>query len=192
MVKELIPDLLDEYLKFFDTAIIDFPYLAGCYCGFYETTGETRDPSPAAGPGHRAEKADRIRSGQSHGLMAFVDGKVVGWCNAQPRSSFDNMRRYATAVDDPSDPVGSIMCFLVAPRHRGRGVGRALLHAACDTFRRDGLRTAEGYPTTSRSNPEWKIPWAEENCKGSLSMYLKAGFKVHRQLERFAVVRKQL
>jgi hypothetical protein len=25
-----------------------------------------------------------------------------------------------------------------------------------------------------------------------LSMYLKAGFKIHRQLERFAIVRKQL
>ncbi len=95
-------------------------------------------------------------------------------------------------VDDPTELVGSIMCFLVAPDYRGKGIGRALLNAACETFRNDGLEIAEGYPTMTRSNPEWKIPWAEENYKGSLNMYLKAGFKVHRQLDRFAIVRKQL
>jgi GNAT superfamily N-acetyltransferase len=96
------------------------------------------------------------------------------------------MRRYATVIDDPTERVGSIMCFLVAPGHRGKGVGTALLSAAYDKFRRDGLHIAEGYPTTNPVERDW------ENYKGSLSMYLKTGFKVHRQLERFAIVRRKL
>jgi GNAT superfamily N-acetyltransferase len=102
------------------------------------------------------------------------------------------MRRYMSVVDNPAESVGSIMCFLVAPGHRGKGVGTALLNAACDKLRRDKLRVAEGYPTTNPVKRDWETPWAEENYKGPLSMYLKAGFKIHRQLERFAIVRKQL
>jgi GNAT superfamily N-acetyltransferase len=191
-VRELTPDLLDDYLRFFDKdAFTDFPEWSECYCGFYDTLGEW-DSSAKSGPTHRAARAERIRSGKAHGLLAIADGKVVGWCNAQARSSFLNMRRYATVIDDPAEPVGSIMCFLVAPGHRGKGLGTALLNAACDKFRREKLRVAEGYPTTNPVKRDWETPWAQENYKGSLSMYLKAGFKVHRQLERFAIVRKLL
>src|SRR5437879_13920981 len=98
------------------------------------------------------------------------------------------MRRYATVVDDPSEPVGSIMCFLVAPGHRAKGVGTALLNAACDKFRRDKLQIAEGYPTTNAVKRAWETPWAEENYKVPLSMYLKADFKIHRKLERLRTV----
>lgn len=192
-IRELTPELLDDYLRFFDKdAFTDFPEWSDCYCGFYDTPGENWDSSAKAVPIHRAARAERIRSGKAHGLLAIADGRVVGWCNAQPRSSFLNMRRYAPAVEDPTEAVGSIMCFLVAPGCRGKGVGTALLNAACDKFRRDQLAIAEGYPTTNPVKRTWKTPWAQENYKGSLNMYLKAGFKIHRQLERFAILRKQL
>ncbi len=192
VVRELKPELLDDYMKFFDRAFSDFPYWAGCYCGFYDTLGDTWDPTAKAGPEHRAAKSDLIRTGRAQGLLAYADEKLVGWCNAQPRASFANMRHYAIAKDDPREPVGSIMCFLVAPEYRAKGVGTALLNAACDMFKRDRLHVAEGYPTTNPAKRSWEVPWAEENYKGSLNMYLKNGFKLHRQLERFAIVRKQL
>jgi len=192
-VQELTPELLDDYLRFFDKdAFTDFPEWSGCYCGFYDTPGDSWDATAKAGPAHRAARAERIRSGKAHGLLAVADGRVVGWCNAQPRTSFLNMRRYSTAIDNPAEPVGSIMCFLVAPGHRGKGVGTALLYAACNKFRQDKLDCAEGYPTTNPVKRDRETPWAQENYKGPLSMYLKAGFKIHRQLERFAIVRKLL
>src|SRR2546430_14682484 len=95
-VRELLPDLLDDYLRFFDKdAFTDFPEWSGCYCGFYDTPGKEWDASAKAGPAHRAARAERIKSGNANGLLAFASGKVVGWCNAQPRSDFLNMRRYA-------------------------------------------------------------------------------------------------
>lgn len=88
-VCELKPELLDDYLRFFDKeAFIDFPYWSGCYCGFYETSGDDWDASAEAGPAHRVAKADRIRTGKSRGLLAHADSKVVGWCNAQRRTDF--------------------------------------------------------------------------------------------------------
>ncbi len=192
IVRELKPELLGDYLKFFDQAFTDFPHWAGCYCGFYDTHVDTWDPTTRAGPEHRAARSDLIRTGRAQGLLAYADEKPVGWCNAQPRASFANMRHYKAAMDNPREPVGSIMCFLVAPEYRAKGVGTALVNAACDKFQRDGLQVAEGYPTTNPSKQSWEVPWAEENYKGSLNMYLKNGFKIHRQLERFAIVRKQL
>src|SRR5260370_27431279 len=101
------------------------------------------------------------------------------------------MGGYVPAFENPAEPVGSIMCFLVAPGHRGKGVGTALLNAACNKFRHDRLRVAEGYPTTNPVKRAWETPWAEENYKRSLNMYLKAVFNIHRQLQRFAIVLKQ-
>lgn len=152
-VVDLTPDRVDQYLQFFDKdAFTDFPDWSGCYCGFYDTPGDNWDSTAKAGPEHRAARSERIRSGQAHGLLALADGKVVGWCNAQARSSFRNTRRYATVIENPTEPIGSIMCFLVAPGYRGKGVGTTLLNAACEMFRREGLGVAEGYPTTNISN----------------------------------------
>jgi len=191
-VQRLKPELVEDFLHFFDTAFSDFPDWSGCYCGFYETPGNSWDAGPKAGPTHRVEKAERINAGKATGLLAYVDGKVVGWCNAQSRSSFANMRRYSVVVDNPSEPVGSVMCFLIAPGYRGKGVCTSLLNSACDVFRSEGLEVAEGYPTTSPPKQNSDVPWAEANYKGPLSIYLKNGFKIHKQLERFAIVRRQL
>ena len=191
-VRELKPELLNDYLRFFDQAFSDFPHWAGCYCGFYDTPGKEWDASAKAGPEHRATRSEQISRSKAQGLLAYIDGYPVGWCNAQPRANFANMRHYAIAVTDANESVGSIMCFLVAPGHRGKGVSKALLNAAVSKFRRDGLRIAEGYPTTNTSKRTWEIPWAEENYKGPLNVYLKNGFTIHRQLERFAIVRKHL
>jgi ribosomal protein S18 acetylase RimI-like enzyme len=192
-VRRLGPDSLDDFLGFFDKeAFTDFPEWSGCYCLFYETTRDEWEVGPEAAPTNKTEKVDRVREGKATGLLAYADSKVVGWCNAQRRCNFANMRRYSVVVDDATAPVGSIMCFLVAPGYRGRGVCTSLLNSACDMFRAEGLKIAEGYPTTNPSKRAGEIPWAEENYKGPLSVYLNNGFSIHRQLERFAVVRKKL
>jgi GNAT superfamily N-acetyltransferase len=192
-VRELRPELLSDYLSFFEKAFSDFPDWAGCYCGFYDTPGTHWDTTtPSAVSETRAARSERITSGKAHGLLAYIDAKPIGWCNAQPRASFVNMRSYKEVLTDPSEPVGSMMCFLVAPEHRGKGVCTALLREACDKFRRDGLKIAEGYPTTNPGKRFGEIPWAEANYKGPMNMYLKNGFEIHKQLERFAIVRRRL
>jgi GNAT superfamily N-acetyltransferase len=190
-IRELRPELVSDYLNFFDKAFSDFPDWAGCYCGFYDTPGTSWDPSANAAPEHRRTRSERISGGKVHGLLAYVQGKPIGWCNAQPRTLFVNMRSYKAALTDPSGDVGSIMCFLVAPDYRGKGVCTALLNAACDKFHRDGLKIAEGYPSTLQKRSV-NIPWAEANYKGPLDVYLRNGFAIHQQFERFAIVRKNL
>ena len=96
---------------------------------------------------------------------------AVGWCNAAPRTllhALDN-----EPIPD-AEQVEAIICFLVEPSHRGRGVARQLLEAACDGLRLHGLRIAEGNPRTESSS-------AAANHFGPLSLYLSAGFSVYRE-----------
>ena len=74
------------------------------------------------------------------------------------------------------------------------GVATALLESACASFKRSGLLYAEGYPRTKPANLDnpYNIPEDHLNYYGPLQMYVKAGFRIHRQFDKFASVRKKL
>lgn len=183
-IKPLAPELLGDFLKFFDgTAFSDNPRWSSCYCQcFYEDHSAIKWSERSASQ-NRTLACERIQGGLMQGYLAFVDGSPVGWCNAAPRY-------FLHALDDEPTPeaetIGAIICFLVEPSHRGRGIARQLLDAACDGLRRQGLRIAEANPRTQASSPA-------ANHFGPLGMYLAAGFTVHREDEDGSVfVRRAL
>lgn len=201
-VKELSPKLLDDYLAFFDNVyetdpwlnIRDNPWWSGCYCGFFDDARPEKELN-ALGPRElRTMRSERILSGLAHGFLAYIDGKVVGWCNAGPRASYVSLQHLSEAVEDSSEQVGSILCFVVASQHRRMGIATTLLESACGSFRHAGLEFAEGYPRNRPANVDnpHNIPEQHLNYYGPLQMYLKAGFRIHRQFDKFAVVRKTL
>jgi ribosomal protein S18 acetylase RimI-like enzyme len=117
------------------------------------------------------------------GLLAYRDGEVVGWCNAAPRTLLDS---FDDEPDPDSERLGQITCFVVARSHRRTGVARALLEAACDMLREQGLGLAEANPSRTAATDA-------ENHYGPLSLYLSAGFTLVRQREDgLAVVRRRL
>ena len=183
-VQELSPALLPDFLKFFDgTAFSDNPKWSSCYCQcFYEDHSVVKWSARTA-PQNRAFACERIQARSMQGYLAYSGGVPVGWCNAAPR-------HLLRALDDEPSPdadkVGAIICFLVEPRQRGRGVARQLLEAACEGLRRQGLSIAEANPRTASTS-------AAENHFGPLGLYLSAGFAVHREDEEGSVyVRRQL
>ena len=192
--RELEPDDVEAYLAFFDTdAFADNPGWSYCYCAFYDherwgelpPTSQTRDYI-------RSRRAADIRDGRASGVLAYVDGKVVGWCNAGGRTECRNLQHIAKAIDDPAEPVGSIRCFVVAPVFRRRGIAAALLRAACEKLRRDGLLIAEGYPKSTISQTSEGVPISALHYHGPLMMFLREGFTPHRQIDGLTVVRKSL
>ena len=171
-VRTLSPELLPDFLKFFDgSAFSDNPKWASCYCQcFYEDHSVVKWSERTA-PQNRALARERIQKHLMQGYLAYSEGSPVGWGSAAPRHLFH-------ALDDEPTPdaevVGAIICFLVEPSHRGRGVARQLLEAACDGLREQGLRIAEANPRTASIS-------AADNHFGPLSLYLSAGFSVHRE-----------
>lgn len=198
-VRPLTPERDEEFLTFFDRdAFTDNPWWAGCFCTHYEKPGDNAIPDPGT-PAfttfrdeNRALKAARIRDGKSRGYLAYRDGRVVGWVNAQPKPSYLNPRDFGPAFADAPDGVGMLMCFAVAPDARGQGVGTALLRAACDGFAADGLRYAQGFARRPDAPlPGW-MTFDTGNYHGTLSMYLENGFREVGTLGRYAVMRRDL
>jgi GNAT superfamily N-acetyltransferase len=176
--------LRDEFLAFFEgEAFADNPRWASCYCQFPQEDHREVDWEARSGSENRKLACDRIDAGTMRGYVALVDGQAVGWCSAGPRVG------YRFFDDDPvadADEVGSVMCFVVAPAHRGRGVARSLLEAALAGFVERGLTVAEAYP-----NPQATTDAA--NHFGPMSLYLSSGFAVQSEdSEGWVVVRKAL
>src|SRR5437667_3603824 len=84
LVKELEPGLLKDYLRFFDSeAFTDNESWSGCYCGFFDDPcpDQDWDAGVESGSAHRMARIDRIRKGLARGLLAYSNGKPIGWCN---------------------------------------------------------------------------------------------------------------
>lgn len=199
-VRPLSPDRLGEFLGFFDgDAFSDNAWWAGCFCNFYESLthpAESPDPATPAFAAfrdqNRGEKIERIRAGRARGFLAFRDGKVVGWLNAQRPDAYADPRQFAPAFAEIPDRTGLLMCFVVAPGARGQGVGTTLLRAAVESFSAAGLAHAQGFarrPDAKRGECE---TFATSNYHGTMSMYLENGFAEVGSLGSYAIMRRSL
>jgi GNAT superfamily N-acetyltransferase len=203
VVRELEPRLVADYLGFFDDIYDNDPWLksrdnpwwGGCYCGFYDDprTEDEINASQDKRSENGTARKKAIEEGAS-GLLAYEEGRVVGWCNVAPRWSYVNLRYLKQAITDPDERIGSVTCFVVSSNQRKSGVAPKLLKSACDLIKKWGLQTAEGYPRNPElpnENP-YGIPRDNLSFRGSSGMFLRSGFHVHMKLEKFWVVRKLL
>lgn len=116
----------------------------GCWCMLWRL--KKRDFDALKGDGNRDAMRNVVEDGPPPGLLAYDGGACVGWISVAPRSAFPRLEtsRVMQPVDDT--PVWSVSCFLIAKGHRRRGVGVALLEAACGFARAHGATVVEGYP----------------------------------------------
>jgi len=194
-IERLTPAHAADYLAFFDhergPAFADNPEWATCYCHYYEV-------SPALpwksfdGPMNRHAMGARIEVGEMEGYLAYAGGEVAGWMNAQPyhklRYACERMRIPAPPLPVPAHAAAAVVCFVVAPAHRRRGVSRALLAAGLADFAARGIALVDAFP--------WNVEPGDDKpadyYHGSLSMFLAAGFTAIATHKDVTVVRKQL
>jgi len=170
-IRALSPALLPDFLAFFEgDAFADNPKWRSCYCQFLHVDHAKVDWATRTAEQNRAAACERICTKRMQGYLAYRDGKPVGWCNAAPRTMLD-----AFADESVPDPgrIGQIGCFVVAKTHRRTGVAAALLQAACDGLKAQGLAFAEATPLAEASS-DAKAHY------GPLALYLSAGFSVVR------------
>jgi GNAT superfamily N-acetyltransferase len=143
-----------------------------CWCTYFRTRG--RDWSNSTPAANRAELAALTEHDIAPGLVAYRDGRAVGWVSLAPREEYERLAysKILAPVDDA--PVWSIVCFVVSRSARRQGIARAMLGEAIDYARTHGATTLEAYPvdTTDRRVP------AADAYHGTLSMFEKAGFEV--------------
>lgn len=171
---EIVPlsaERLPEFLAFFEgEAFADNPKWASCYCQFLHVDHDVVDWQGRSAGENRAAACSRIGAGRMQGYLAYRDGRPVGWCNAAPRSM---MEAFASEPEPDAAAIGQIGCFVVALSARRSGVATALLDAACAGLQKQGLSIAA-------ATPRGQALTDAEHHHGPLSMYLAAGFRIHR------------
>jgi ribosomal protein S18 acetylase RimI-like enzyme len=178
-IRRLCPDLQADFLHYFEgAAFADNPKWNSCYCQFLYVDHSKVTWSKRSAEENRSAACERIKCGHMQGLLAYRGEEVVGWCNAAPRTVLE---AFADEPDPDEERLGQITCFVVAKAHRRTGVARALLDAACELLSQQGLSIAEASPSREASSDA-------ENHYGPLSLYISAGFKVHREEDDGVVV----
>lgn len=175
---------LADFLAFFDgEAFADNPRWGFCYCQFAYVDHAQVEWKARTVEQNRQAACGRIQDGSMQGYLAYRAGKPVGWCNAAPRTMLDS---FADEPDPDAAHIGQITCFIVAKQHRGTGVAKALLQAACDGLRSQKLSIAEATANPAAASDA-------ENHYGPLAMYLAAGFTVHHtEDDGYVIVRRRL
>ncbi|HMH57552.1 MAG TPA: GNAT family N-acetyltransferase [Galbitalea sp.] len=157
---------------------------AGCWCQFYKVTSS--EFSELGGAACATLLRKQVRDAQlgtgapTPGLVAYQDGKPVGWVAVEPRTSYPTALRgkvvvggSAEAPDD--DSVWAIVCFVVRVGHRRQGIAGALIAAAVSHARSRGGRIIEGYPVDVQEREKTS---AAGLYHGTVTLFARAGFEV--------------
>ncbi len=147
----------------------------GCWCNHFRMPQRLR--MPLLGEGARQLFEERVKRGPPPGVLAYAEGKAVGWLQAGPRAhipEWNNPRRASTPLPDaPADDERNwaASCFFVRKGFRGKGVTGALLDGAIAFARESGVRLIEA---AAMENQEKRS--AEGLYVGPASVFRRAGF----------------
>ena len=143
-----------------------------CQCAFWRVSGSgwgdwTRERN-------RPVLEELVDAGSAPGLVAYADGRAVGWVSLGPRERFVRLERSRIRPRLDDVPVWSIVCFVVSKAARRQGLSRRLLDAAVDFAHDQGAPAVEAYPVDAGGS---KVA-AATAYTGLLSTFIAAGFQV--------------
>jgi GNAT superfamily N-acetyltransferase len=160
---------------------------SGCWCMFWRR--RSRDMEGLWGAPARAALRELANAGPAPGLLAYRDGRPVGWCSIAPRGAYPRILHSPVAKPVDDQPAWSVVCFFIRVGERGRGVASALLDAAVGYAEAAGAEAVEGYPIDAergrRQNAEMFV--------GSAAMFRAAGFaEIARRRPTRPIMRREL
>lgn len=141
-----------------------------CWCLYWRlSSSEFSSPRTP----REARMRELVSRQPAPGLLAYLDGEPVGWCNVGPRAAMERLVRSRTipAVDDT--PVWSVVCFVVRAGHRRQGVAERLLQGAVDYAHGYRAPAIEGYPV----DPGDRRLNTFEAYVGTTCMFERVGFR---------------
>lgn len=115
-----------------------------CWCQFWRM--KRADFNRLKGEGTKAALRAMTLANEVPGVLAYVDGRPIGWCSIGPRETYPALESSRTLKRVDGRPVWSIVCFFVAKDWRRRGLMAKLVRGAVDYAREQGAKIVEGYP----------------------------------------------
>ena len=141
------------------------PDARGCWCMSYRDSRVPAEDRPAAMAAECAREP-------GPGVLAYVDDDVAGWCSVAPRSTMRRLMRSRTIPFLDERDAWSVVCFVVRPPYRGRGLMHVLLDGAVAHAAAHGARVVEGYPVLTDGDRVDVI----SGYVGTVDLFAAAGF----------------
>jgi GNAT superfamily N-acetyltransferase len=158
---------------------------AGCWCMWWRLSRS--EWNRGKGDGNRKALRKLVRSGSEPGVLAYADGKPVGWCAIAPREQYPVLERSRIMKPVDERPVWSVTCFFVARGFRRKGVSAELLKAAVEFAQHRGAKIVEGYPHQVKNSADVFV------FTGLASAFRKAGFEeVARRSKTRPIMRREV
>jgi GNAT superfamily N-acetyltransferase len=192
-IRKLTPELVDDYLHFFDTTPHDDAIDEHkCYCVCW-ANNDSNGKDFSTAEKRRSIASQYVKDDNIKGYLAYVNGKAVGWCNANTRSECmecDGGRRYFidpvfSDKNDDNIKIKSIFCFVIAPEMRRKGISKMLLERVCNDAVLDGFAYIEAYPNKEFVSEQYDFV-------GPKAIYEKYGFYTHHEWPDRLIMRKKL
>jgi ribosomal protein S18 acetylase RimI-like enzyme len=186
IVKPLSSMLIEDFLNFFNNvAFTDNPDWSGCYCQFYHFPGSIKEWKKTTKEQNRNASEKLILEEKMKGFLAYVNNQPIGWCNVNNKEVYSNIPSEDESEEDTKDKIASIVCFVISPNYRRKGIARLLLQKAIINLKENGFKWLESYPRKGDlSNAH--------SYHGPVSLYSSEGFFVVKETEDFMVMQKDL
>jgi GNAT superfamily N-acetyltransferase len=164
--------------------------VAGCGCMFFVV-----DAAEFKAGWHSRANRDRLVSDVAAvppiGLLAYREGRAIGWCAAGPRTRYERaLRSRLLSARDPAEDgsVWFLPCLFVRAGERRKGVAADLLAAAVGVAREHGAPAVEGFPLAGGERRN-----SGDAYLGTEAMFAAAGFRVvHRPTPNRVLMRRDL
>jgi GNAT superfamily N-acetyltransferase len=150
-----------------------------CWCQIFLRSERTTPPAGEVPPDNRDALYEEVtHAAVAPGLIAYVDGRPVGWTRVGLRSAFPGVlgnRSLARVLHEDDAGVWWVTCFVVESRHRRTGIGSAMLRGAVEFAREHGAKAVEGHPVDVDALKAARVAGSAVYT-GTVAMFTAAGF----------------
>lgn len=188
-IKQLSPELADDYVRFFDiTPHDEYVDAHKCYCVCWCADDyEGKDFSTVQK--RRAAAHAYVQQSILQGYLAYHEGRPVGWCNANTKNNClkcCSWRMFMKDVPvDANEKIKSVFCFVIAPQYQRHGIASQLLKQVIKDAQADGFDFVEAYPNKHFLS-------ISSDFMGPIDMFKKHGFEVISEAGEKQIMRKTL
>lgn len=116
----------------------------GCWCMSWRT--KKFEFYKFRGDGNKLAMKTLVDQNQSVGLLAYIDGKPIGWCAIAPREAYPKLENSKVWKKIDDEQVWAITCFFIAKSFRRKGISLELVKGAINYCKANRIKIVESYP----------------------------------------------
>ena len=116
----------------------------GCWCMWWRLAASQFNEQK--GDKNKKSMKKIINEGRIPGILAYHEGRAIGWCSVAPREEYPRIDRSRILKPIDEQPVWSIVCFFVMKGFRRQGVTQQLIAEAIKFAKKQKAKIVEAYP----------------------------------------------